>query len=118
MHYTISNLPDEIDRALRAKAEVEKKPLEAIIVDLIANGLHIKPQRTTDTPLQADDAQEGVFGTDTEAILREQNCIDWEQWWDGVKRRDLTGIAGRRLITPEMKAVFAEQRRVDPELWK
>jgi hypothetical protein len=39
-------------------------------------------------------------------------------WSDNVKRRDLAGIAGRGLITPEMEAVFAEQRRIDPELWK
>jgi hypothetical protein len=50
--------------------------------------------------------------------LREQRLIDWEAWSDGVKRRDLSGIAGLRLITPEMKVVFQDQRHVDPDLWK
>ena len=36
--------------------------------------------------------------------LREQGLIDWEAWSDGIKRRDLSGIAGQHLITPEMKA--------------
>jgi plasmid stability protein len=35
-----------------------------------------------------------------------------------ARKRDLTGIAGLRLISEEMKAAFEEQRRIDPELWK
>ena len=35
-----------------------------------------------------------------------------------AKVRDLSDIAGRRLIGPETEAGFAEQRRIDRELWQ
>jgi len=33
-------------------------------------------------------------------------------------RRDLSDVAGTWQDDPEMDRVFAEQRRVDPELWR
>jgi len=118
MHYTINDLPDDLDRALRERAAAEHTSLDAIIVDLLAKGLDIE----SPPPVKKRDLSEfvamGKFDPETEAALRDQGRIDWEQWSDGVKRRDLSGIAGQRLITAEMKAVFEEQRRIDPELWK
>ena len=35
-----------------------------------------------------------------------------------TKKRDLSDIAGSWLIDPETEAVFEEQRRIDPDLWK
>jgi plasmid stability protein len=109
MSYTLANLPDDIDRALRERAAAEHKSPEAIIVDLVAGCLEAKTPQTR-----------GSIGhaSDFAAAIRDQKLIDWKAWDDGVKRRDLAGIAGQRLISPEMKVVFAEQRRIDPELWK
>lgn len=107
MSYTLENIPDEIDRALRERAAAEQKTPESVIFDLVASGLNSK-------------SHAGGWRDDHEfqVALREQGLIDWEAWSDGVKRRDLDGIAGLHLITAEMKEVFAEQRRIDPELWK
>ncbi len=80
MTYTLENVPDEIDRALRARAEAEHKSPEQAILDALARDLGVSPQKRT--------------------------------------KRSLSGIAGLRLITEEMKAAFDEQRRIDPELWK
>jgi len=81
MTITLPNLPEELDRALRARAAAENKSLDAAALDALARGLG----------------------------------------FDSVKRparRDLTGVAGRRLITEEMRQSFADQRQIDSELWK
>ena len=35
-----------------------------------------------------------------------------------TKKRDLSDVAGQGLITPEMEAVFEEQRQIDSEIWQ
>ena len=116
MTYKLDNIPDYLDRALRERAAVEQKTPEAIIVDLLASGLNAKPQ--TQSKGDSDTIGHWRDAAELEAALRDQNLIDWDAWSDSIKRRDLSGIAGQHLITPEMKTVFAEQRRIDPELWK
>ena len=118
MDYTITNIPDVLDRALRERAASEHKSLEAIIVDLLASGLKTKSPQPQSNCIRSDGSSNWRNDPEFEAALRDQKLIDWDAWCDGIKRRDLSGIAGRHLITPEMKTVFAEQRRVDPELWK
>ena len=118
MTYVINNIPDYIDRALKERAAAEQKSPEAIIVDLVASGLNTSSPQTTSASSCADNSGRWRHDPEFESALRDQNLIDWETWSDGVKRRDLSGIAGQHLITPEMKEVFAEQRRIDPELWK
>jgi plasmid stability protein len=118
MTYKLENIPEDLDRALRERAAAENKSPESIIVDLLASGLNatLQPARTKETC--SDYVTHWREDHEFEAALRDQNLIDWEVWNDGIQRRDLTGIAGQHLITPEMKEVFAEQRRIDPELWK
>lgn len=118
MSYTLANLPDDIDRALRERAAAEHKSPEAIIVDLVASCLEAKTPQTRGSIGHASDIGNWKADPDFAAAIRDQKLIDWKAWDDGVKRRDLAGIAGQRLISPEMKVVFAEQRRIDPELWK
>jgi plasmid stability protein len=45
MTYTLSNIPDEIERALRERAAAEHKSLDATIVDALARGLGLSPQK-------------------------------------------------------------------------
>jgi hypothetical protein len=118
MTYILDNIPDYLDRALRERAAAEHKSPESIIVDLVASGLNAPSQSARSTEMRSNHVSHWREDHEFEAALREQGLIDWEAWSDGVKRRDLTGIAGQHLITPEMKEVFAEQRRIDPELWK
>jgi hypothetical protein len=111
------NIPGEIDLALRARAAAERKSPENVILDGLARdlGVCISCEKK---PELSEAAETTAVDREFEAALRDQRLIDWEAWSDGVKRRDLSGIAGQHLITPEMKLVFAEQRRIDPELWK
>jgi plasmid stability protein len=118
MTYKLENIPDHLDRALRERAVAQQKSPEAVIIDLVADGLNAKLADANGDKATVDDACDVVKDRELEMALREQRLIDWEVWSDDVKRRDLSGIAGLHLITPEMKAVFAEQRRIDPELWK
>ena len=118
MTYILDNIPDNVDRALRERAAAEHRSPESIIVDLVASGLNAKSQPADSKEGRANNVSQWRDAHEFEAALRDQNLIDWEAWSDGIKRRDLTGIAGQHLITSEMKEIFAEQRRIDPELWK
>jgi plasmid stability protein len=80
MTYTLENIPEEIDRAIQARATAEHKSPEQAILDALARDLG--------------------FSAPTE------------------KRRDLSDIAGQCTIDDEARAVFDEQRQIDPELWK
>jgi hypothetical protein len=115
MSISLDNLPPAVEQALLARAAAERKSPEAVVVEVLSSGLKATTEHGGNGSMESDPRLEGV---EFELALREQRLIDWETWSDGVKRRDLSGIAGRRLITPEMKAVFREQRRIDPELWK
>ncbi len=116
MTFVLENIPEDLERALRERAAAEHMSPEAVIVDLLLRGL------SGNSVVSASACPPELRPSDQDAelamTLREQRLIDWEAWSDGVKRRDLSGIAGERLITPEMKVVFQEQRRIDPELWK
>jgi hypothetical protein len=118
MTITLSNLPDDVERALLERARAEQKSVDQAAVDAMARGLGVRTQEPGKHRELSDIA--GTRRNDDpgfEAAIREQGLIDWEEWCDGATRRDLTGIAGQHLITPEMKEVFAEQRRIDTELW-
>jgi plasmid stability protein len=118
MTYTIENFPDDLDRALRMRAVAEHKSPEAVIVDLVTNGLAMASTAANGSDAAEDDSDPMAVNREFQLAIREQRLIEWDDWSDNVKRRDLSGIAGRRLITPEMETVFAEQRRIDPEMWK
>jgi hypothetical protein len=118
MTYTLENIPDYLDRALRERASAEHKRPEDVIIDLVTSGLTSKSSAANGNATAEDEAYDLARDQEFQLSLREQRLIDWKMWSDDVKRRDLSGIAGRRLITPEMEAAFAEQRRIDPDLWK
>jgi len=113
----LTNIPSYIDALIRARAEAEHKSPEQAIVDVLVTQLGSVETQNMDHQSQrplsgwSDDPK-------LQIALREQRLIDWEAWDDGIKRRDLSDVAGLGLITPEMKTVFAEHRRVEPELWK
>jgi hypothetical protein len=118
MAYTVEITPDDLDRALRERACAEQKSPEAVIIDLVATGLNATSGDVGGDRSTVDDTHGRVQDPELEMALREQRLIEWDDWSDDVKRRDLSGVAGLGLITPEMNAIFAEQRRIDPELWK
>lgn len=79
MTYTINNVPDEIDRALRARAEAEHKSPEQAILDALARdlGVNSSPQKKRD---MSDIAGTWVEDPEFDAALEDQRRIDWELW--------------------------------------
>ncbi|MFO0789964.1 MAG: hypothetical protein U0805_10940 [Pirellulales bacterium] len=117
MTYTLNTLPPAVEAIIRARAASEQISPEQAIIEVLMDHLGANAQSNAGS-VHPTSVGSWKDNPEFEVALREQRLIDWEVWSDGVKRRDLSGIAGLNLITPEMKAVFAEQRRVDPELWK
>ena len=83
MTYTLDNIPDDLDRALRNRAAAEHKSLDATIIEVLARGVGIRPPAPSE-PVTYRDLSD-IVGTwesdpETEAILEEQNRIDPEMW--------------------------------------
>lgn len=117
MQYTLEDVPESIDRALRERAATEHKNPEQVIIDTLAHNFGVGPSCTKRRDL-SDIAGSWEVDPETEAALEEQGHVSPGMETPIKKRRDLSDIAGKRLITPEMKVVFEEQRRIDPNLWK
>ncbi|MEX2168512.1 MAG: hypothetical protein WD851_04330 [Pirellulales bacterium] len=79
MTYTLNNVPDEIDRAVRARAAAEHKSPEQAILDALAKELGIAalPQKRRDL---SDIAGTWVEDPEFDAALADQRQIDWELW--------------------------------------
>ena len=116
MPYTLENVPEAIDRALRERAATEHKSPEQVIIDALAHDLGVGPSCTKRRAL-SDIAGSWEIDPETDAALEEQRHVSPGMETPIKKQRDLSDIAGKRLITPEMKVVFEEQRRIDPSLW-
>lgn len=113
MTYPLRNIPDVIDRAIRALAAAEYKTSEQTVVDAFARDFDVAhfsiPSDSSD--IEGDVIEEAEF----KAARREHRILDWENGGDGVKSPNLSGIADQRLVTLEIKAAFSEQRRVRPK---
>ncbi len=80
MQYTIRNIPQDVDRALRRRAREEGKSLNEVAVDALRRALGL-----TEEP---------------------------------VSQRDLKDVRGTWVDDPEIDAALADQRRIDPDLWR
>ena len=77
MQYTIRGVPDQVDRALRARAKKENKSLNQIAAEALAEAAGAHAQRYTDL-----DDLIGTWVDDPEfdQIMAEQDRIDEELW--------------------------------------
>lgn len=107
MHYTLYDIPDELDRALRKQAADQHKSLDAVIIDLLSGCLDIK---TSPTSAKKRDLT-GIAGQ--HLITDEMKEVFAEN-----RRVDYSEIAGTWETDPETEAILEEQNRIDPELWK
>lgn len=104
MTYKLENVPEELDRARRARAAAEHKSLEQTILDAVARELGVGGRTRTDqSDIGLEEKQE------QKAAVEDSGS---------VMRRDLSDIAGKRTIDDEARAVFEELRRIDPGLWR
>lgn len=80
MQYTLRQIPDHLDQALRQRARHQGKSLNEVAIEALLSGL-------------------GLAGKP-------------------VKRRDLGDVAGTWINDPEIDEALADQRRIEPDLWR
>ncbi len=80
MQYTLRNVPPHLDRALRLRAQEEKKSLNEVALEALLQAFAIRGE--------------------------------------GLRRRDLSDVAGTWIEDPEVDRALEEQRKIDPELWR
>ena len=79
MQYTLRNIPDEIDQAIRERALANKQSLNRVLIEAIARGLGLSRGVSKQRDL-SDIAGSWVEDPETEAALEEQGRIDPELW--------------------------------------
>lgn len=79
MQYTVRNVSNEVDAALRQRAKREGKSMNRLLLDLLqrALGLEAEPQVRRDL---SDVAGKCTIDDTTRAALQEQRRIDPEIW--------------------------------------
>ena len=79
MTYTLENVPDELDRALRARAAAERKTPEQAILDALARDLGVDSVSEKKRDL-SDIAGKCSIDDETRAVFQELRRIDPEMW--------------------------------------
>jgi plasmid stability protein len=74
--YTIRGIPEEVDRALRQKAERQKRSLNQLIVEELTQAT-LGAKRKTDL---SDVTGAWVPDPAFDEILASQRQIDWDKW--------------------------------------
>jgi plasmid stability protein len=79
MQYTIRDIPEDVDKALRAKAKAEGKSLNQTVVEVLSDGLGIRQAKRKYRDLS------GIVGSlardpEFDRIMEEQDRIDPEMW--------------------------------------
>jgi hypothetical protein len=134
MVVTLTNLPPSIEQALLARASAERRPVESVVLDVVARELGIPLPKAGDTTDLVDSINESSTNGSSELQQPDTSKTTYTQNEDGAilvrpattdaagnplpKRRDLSDVVGQHLIDDEMRKVFEEQRQIDPELWK
>jgi len=79
MQYTIRNIPDYLDAALRSAAQVQGKSLNEVAIDALVRGAGLsgQPIRRRDLSFMA-----GTWEEDPEfdAAIADQDKVDEEMW--------------------------------------
>ncbi|MAT72174.1 MAG: hypothetical protein CMJ58_21920 [Planctomycetaceae bacterium] len=79
MQFTVRNITDDIDAAARQRAAVEKKSLNAVLIDALRRGLGVESQPTKKRDLSSF-LNGPKIDAETLAILNEPRPIDPEMW--------------------------------------
>lgn len=78
-HYTIRNIPDSVDRELRARARKSGKSLNETVIEALERGVGVAGSGQTYDDL---DDLVGTWQHDEEfdSALPEQNTVDTDAW--------------------------------------
>jgi plasmid stability protein len=79
MQYTLRNIPEHVDHAMRDKARREHRSLNEVAIEALSRGLGVdgEPVRHRDL---TDIADTWIEDPEIEAALEEQRTIDHELW--------------------------------------
>jgi|CXWL01.1.fsa_nt_gi hypothetical protein len=92
MQYTLRNIPQELDRALRRRAREEGKSLNAVAVEALLAGSGVSEPPRSRRDLR-DVAGTWVADPEVDAVLSDQRRIDSNSWsWDSPSTPTATGI--------------------------
>ncbi len=79
MHYTIRDVPKEVDEALKARAEAEGKSVSEVALEVLKQATSISGNRKKRRDL-SDIAGTWIHDPAVEAALRDQDQVDAELW--------------------------------------
>jgi hypothetical protein len=134
MVITLSNLPPSIELALVARATAEQRPVESVVLDVVARELGVTLPRAADTAAQAGspdnsstsdrseckqlDTSKTTYTTNEFGAILVRSATTDADGKPLPKRRDLSDLAGTWVEDPEFDAALEDQRRIDWELWR
>jgi hypothetical protein len=79
MQYTVRNVPPPVDAAARRRARAERKPLNQVVVEALADGLGVTveaPRRRSVRDILGVRRKDAAL----EAALADQRRVDDEMW--------------------------------------
>jgi len=79
IQYTVRNIPEHIDRALRARAHRERKSINQVTLELLAEAVGDSTKGPPERNLVSI-AGSWASDAETEAALEDQRRIDPELW--------------------------------------
>ncbi|MCC6243987.1 MAG: hypothetical protein IT353_14180 [Gemmatimonadaceae bacterium] len=79
MQYTLRNIPDALDRALRRRAKEQGTSLNEVALDALARGAGVAEEAVRQRRLR-DLAGTWEEDAHTDAALRDQRQVDEELW--------------------------------------
>jgi len=134
MVITLTNLPPSIEQALLARATAEQRPVESVVLDVVARELGLTLPRAGNTIPQVDSTNESSTCGSSECKPRDTSKTTYTTNEYGAilvrpattdaagnplpKKRDLSDIAGTWVEDPEFDAALEDQSRIDWELWR
>lgn len=134
MELTLHNLSAELQQALIVRATTEKKSLEEALVDAAARDLGVRAPKVDESnpqPASPDEANTNgcleyevcdtsktTYTTNEYGAILVRPATTDASGNPLPKQRDLSFVVGTWVEDPEFDAILADQRRIDPELWK
>lgn len=124
MEITLQNISLPLEQALVTRASSEGKSVDRVAIEVLESGLGV-PVSKLDSDQSRDLSfmwEDGALEPEVVQALEGQRVNELPSDASGKvtpkKYRDLSDIAGTWVEDPEFDAILAEQRRIDPELWK
>jgi hypothetical protein len=134
MVITLSNLPANVEQALLSRASAEQKPVESLVLEVVARELGVALPEACDSNRQVESNSDSTLGGSSEHAPLDTSVTTYTKNEYGAilvrpattdaagnplpVKRDLSDIAGTWVEDPEFDAALEDQNRIDWELWQ